>query len=337
MSYLKYLPYTLTLDPHKKEVLDIRLGNTCQLACRGCCGSKCNTANVLPDTADIIWLADRLDTKLIMIDEVGEPTEANNRGTFKAILAFAKERGILVSCFSNMVDWDDELFWYVGCGTLCVLYQLYSENYATLCSYHQVDKVAEIRENINRLKTRVRIAAGGATNIAASMYPTTENIHEIPTMFNSCLYHGIYPFVGEYLRMGRGDENGDQLEVSNDELAELHATVSKIIGEDYEIPLCPCILNGVHMVENGTIIVDENTGFACDGLSYEDSTLHVIGKIGDPGLVDAGALLRRIHEYEQARLPYIRELRDKMPDYYFGSCSGRPKKILDAWLGRFST
>ena len=334
MASLQYLPYTFAFDPCKKEVLDIRLGNTCNLACRGCCGSKCSTRNILPDVAKIAWLAENLGTRLIMIDEIGEPTEENNRGKFKEILKFAESRGILVSCFSNMVDWDDELFGYVKRGTLCVLYQLYSQDYATLWAYHQVDRVAEIRTNIARLKLLTKVTAG-ATNIAASIYPTVENIHEIPHMVEDCLRYNVYPFVGEYLRMGMGDENGDELEVSSNELEKLHVAVSELVGYDYEIKLCPCILNGVHMVEDGLIIVDENTGFACDGLSYENAKARVIGDIRDLEFADAEVLLRNIRQYERERLPYLRELRDKMPDYYFGSCSGRPKKILDEWLKRF--
>ena len=339
MALLKYLPYTLPLDPNKKEVLDVRLGNTCQLACRGCCSSsKCDTDNVvLPDVPKIEWLADALGTKLIMIDEVGEPAEASNRGKFKEILAFAKSRGILVSCFSNMVDWDDELFGYVKGGTLCVLYQLYSRDFATLWSYHQVNRVEEIRRNIGRLRTLVRQTDEGATNIAASIYPTIENIQEIPMMVRDCLFWGIHPFVGEFLRMGRGEENGDLLEVSDDALAELHATVSQIICKDYEVPLCPCILNGVHMVGDGTIIVDRVTGLACDGLSYVDPvTVYEVYRIRDGFKAkDAQVILDHIREYERERLPYVRAIRNEVPDYYFGNCSGRPKKVLDAWLKRF--
>lgn len=333
MTTLRYLPYTLTFDPSKKEVLDIRLGNTCNLACRGCCGSSCTTRNILPDVAKVAWLADKLGTRLIMIDEVGEPTEETNRDKFKEILAFAESRGILVSCFSNMVDWDDELFGYVERGTLCVLYQLYSRDYATLWSYHQVDRFEDIQRNVARLKLLTKVT-NGATNVAASIYPTIENIHEIPDMVENCLHYNVYPFVGDYLRMGDGEEN-DRLEVSSEALGKLHAAASELVGYDYEIELCPCILNGVHMVEDGLIIVDEHTGFACDGLSYENSNIHVIGDIRDLASADVDALLRNIRQYELARLPYIRELRDKIPDYHFGSCSGRPKKILNEWLQRF--
>ena len=333
MATLQYLPYTFAFDPNKKEVLDVRLGNTCNLACRGCCGSKCETTSTdtLPGINTISRLTRALGTRLIMIDEIGEPTEIRNRDAFKSILRFCKREGILVSCFSNMVDWDEELFGYVKEGTLCVLYQLYSEDPETMRAYHQVDKVAEIKANTARLKLLAKVTAG-ATNVAASIYPTRDNIHEIPDMVRDCLKFNVYPFVGEFLRMGMGDENGDSLEVSSDELAKLHATVSEIVGYDYEVPLCPCILNGVHLVGGNRIIVDKNTGFACDGLSFEDAEAKTICFLTRATIY--GDIPQKIAEYEQARLPYIRQLRDRMPDYYFGSCSGRPKKILDEYLLR---
>lgn len=338
MNMIEYLPWSAeelkktvqAYNNKKLTILDIELGGTCNFHCVYCDSpdrSKPFRINreklrIILETGNIRW---------VYICGLGEPTYGANHSVLINLLKISEENGVRVSIFTNLSTLDDELLGYVKRGTLFLLFKMDSFNskstdylYGTDTSIHS--------QRIKELIDCVRLQ-NNCTNIAASIVPTVKNIKEIPSIVGWCLDHNVYPLIAELEHAGKGFGLYEQLSPSKDELARLKILLLTEYGIDIKVPICPSIIGGIHINNEGVITVDQKTGFSCHWFWLENPCIKKITDFNHEG---------SFQEYEKEIIDYRNDQKEDVckclengikEPFVFGGCGGSLDEILMYHLG----
>ena len=99
--------------------------------------------------------------------------------------------------------------------------------------------------------------------IAASIVPTKLNYKEIPSLVQRCLEHRTFPLLGLLEYAGNAIGKYNELLLSRDELLNLKNKINDIINAEYKVPICPSVISGIHIHNNGYVSVDKKSGLSC--------------------------------------------------------------------------
>lgn len=171
--------------------------------------------------------------------------------------------------------------------------------------------------------------AKGKTDLAFSIVPTTFSFDGIAEVLSFCEKKGIYASIGELEQAGEVLRNNrsDQLGLSTKQVKQLKSAANKYLGTQYRRPICPCIMNGIHIDNFGNCVVDRESGLNCKWFLLKEPSVVNLGNVNE----------KTIKELHEAVTSYRNEaFKNRADDIHascrmpivFGGCGGNPKDII---------
>ncbi len=309
------------------NVLDIELGGHCNYKCVYC-DSPARDKESIVSVSKIEEVLKTKKVEWIFICGLGEPMAAGNVPLFTSILDLCLKYETKCSCFTNLSVLNYEIENYIEKGVLHLLFKYDSTDLSIISNLYGTNKAVEQTQNIEAVKKLVKVK-NGYTNIAASIVPTKKNKDEIPFIVKDCLDNDIFPLIAELENSGTAQEHYDELVLSNEELAEIKTQVNKLIGDEYEIPICPAVICGVHIKYDGMVTVDAKTGLSCHWFWLEESETKIIGNFNN---LDFSVITANICKYRQSWISEVRSIYKNRNNLVFGGCGGDVVKILSKYI-----
>lgn len=311
-------------------ILDIQLGGSCCNRCIYCdtpkYGEPCKV-----NLEAIKKLLDSGNIKGVYICGLGEPTSDENLRYLMQVLAWCKEKGIWLSMFTNLMYLDNELLDYIENGTLNILFK-YDTNSEMLASmlYGQPDltKIANYFKNIHKLE-EVAHAKNGITTIGASIVPTSLAYFEIPQIIDYCLRKKFFPLIGQLESAGICSREYENLKLTDEQLIKIRNSMLEKYGINYQMPICPATISGIHITNRNKVILDKRTGLSCPWFWLDEPQLEVIG---DVTTMNYDEIVQRIQEYRASRFRDVEDMARNAEQYPFGGCGGNVKKLLKTYI-----
>ena len=328
---IEYLPwsqktYQEAVEKYKQGkfvILDIELGGMCNLKCvycdspdRGKRFSARHNVHMLIESGRFNWL---------FICGLGEPTFADNKKELLQLLELCKQHHVKCSMFSNMINFDDELFQYVEDGTLYVMFKLDSFDSNKISNLYGTGiDVDNLQRKIEKLIDLVHVE-DNCTNICASIVINQENYNELPQIIEYCEKHSIFPLLGDLEDSGRGRDVFTSLKLSDEDLR----IVKDKMNSTYMIPICPSVLCGIHILYDGSVAVDAFSGLSCHWFWLTEPEVKRFAKIWEyPCIEDVE---REILRYRKDNFNAVKERTAITKPLVFGGCGGDIVSLLSTY------
>lgn len=306
-------------------ILDLELGGGCNLNCIYCDSpdrtkkfSSMNEVKAFIQSGCFTW---------IFICGLGEPTFAENKVSLLGILELCKKHGVKCSMFTNLLDFNDELFNYIKDDVLYVMFKLDSFKEEKIKRLYGNQKInfEYLQANIKRL-VQLTKEKDGYTNVCASIVPTTLNFDELPEIVAFCDRNNIFPLIGDLEDSGKGQNVFSQLKLSDDQLKE----VKDLFEEDYMIPICPSVLCGIHILHDGTVALDESTGLSCHWFWLTEPHIYQMKRVSE--FSSHSEIMQEIISYRRDKIPEVRKQIEGLDNLVFGGCGGDIKTLLEVYV-----
>ena len=246
----------------------LELGRACTLKCLYC---DSPARDRVTDTLSIIEIKQLLDNlkdlglQFLFICGHGEPL---NDPRFLPVLRYATSLNLQVSFFSNLQPaYTNELI-------LNELIEL-KPNILVKCDSLDTkifDSILGIPGSAERtISTITKLLNLGflrinnnSTNLGLSIVATSYNIDKISEVIYFAKEIGAYPCIGELETTDVDEQSQNNLTVNNERLNDLQKELYNKFGIIYERELCQGVFSGIHIKENGDVVIDMNTGLSCD-------------------------------------------------------------------------
>lgn len=323
----KEVNYLISKSNKKLSILDIQLGGACNLNCIYCDTPKYGLPCSI-DLSSIEKLMNDGDIRWVYVCGLGEPTAPANLRHLKQILQWCKQKNIGLSMFSNMLNIDKELLDYIDGGTLYVLFKLDTFDKSKMAYLYGRDKGDIILRNYQSLK-EVTHVENGVTNLGASIIPTSINYNELPIIIDYCMTNDIFPLIGQLEDAGSCSKIFKDLEVKEEDLVKFRNYLSRTYKVDYEVPICPATISGIHVTNTNNIILDKRTGLSCPWFWLDEPQLEVIGNIQN---MDYNKIVNEILKYRLSKLSEVVDMEKHVELYPFGGCGENTKQLLKTYL-----
>lgn len=309
------------------SILDLQFGGACNLNCIYCdtprYGAPCQL-----DLSAIEKMINSGAIQWVYACGLGEPTAKGNLESLKAILAMCKKMGVKVSIFSNLLNLDDELLSYIEDTTLNVLFKLDSFNPEVMKLLYGADKGEIFLRNYQRLTEAVRIK-DGTTNLGASIVPTSINYEELFGIIDWCMENGIFPLIGQLENAGKCANIFDKLQVKEEDLLDLRNYIRTKYSVEYQIPVCPATIAGIHITNTNKVIVDGRTGLSCGWFWLDEPSMISIGDIENMSIEE---ITEKIISYRKAKFSDVLKIERQLVHNPFGGCGGDAKTLLAQYI-----
>lgn len=196
----------------------------------------------------------------------------------KYLLKMCKEKNIKLSMFSNILNLDKELIEYIDQDILYILFKLDTFDKEKMKYLYGKGKGETILKKYELLK-EVTHYKNGITNLGASIVPTSVNFDEIHLIIDYSLENGIFPLIGQLEKAGVCSNIFNDLKVSEKDLKLIKKYLKQIYGMEYEVPVCPATISGIHINNTNKIILDKKTGLSCPWFWLDEPMYKIIGNI----------------------------------------------------------
>lgn len=336
----EYLPWSeLTLNNELEKykngrlsILDIQLGGGCNYNCTYC-DSPDRKRECITDLSYIRKLIS-LDADLIdwiFVCGLGEPLFETNKDKLLYLLDICREYGIKCSVFTNGSLVDSQICSYIENG---ILFPLIKVDSLSAEKVRQLYRTNNPSGNLHAISTLFDIAKKTETDyclVGASIVPTRANIDEIPAIVERCISNNVFPLIAELECAGLSTgDHYESLYLSREELQELKNTIQIQIGEEYKIPICPSVISGIHITNEGIISVDEVSGLSCPWYWLLNPKTHNLCSIKDiHSFKDAD---KQIIDYRNSVYKELLPLAEKIEPYPFGGCGGNVRRLLFEYI-----
>lgn len=310
-------------------ILDVELGGACNFACH-----ICDTPKYMQDIGYSLNEIERLiiqgDIQWLFLCGLGEPTAGKNRLHFKHLLSFCRDHKVKCSVFTNLSLFDDEMFQFVQDGTLYPLFKLDSLNPEVSSKIYEVDVGVAKQQllNAHRLIECIKIE-DNSTNVCASIVPSADNKDELFQLVNWCYDNNIFPLIGDLENAGKGQEQYEKLKLKDDELIPLKKYIYDIQGIDYQIPICPSVLFGLHINYEGYVVVDGKSGLSCHWFWLTEPSIQKLQNINNFSFNELSRIVIDNREKYKEKLNIIAKDRSRL---VFGGCGGDIVDLLKFYL-----
>lgn len=287
-------------------------------------------------TVSLLKQAASKGLKWIYTCGLGEPLEDKR---FSTILDFLKEQDIALSMFTNgqFITSRSMARHLKDCNVNLILKM-------DTFNGNKFDKILGGKGRAEKIYRAIdylleagytNIKIDGCTDLAFSIVPTQLTIEDIPQVVEFCLKHNIFPSVGELERAGNVLSHNlvEKLGLNENDLKDIRHK-SELEQMNYMRPICPAILTGLHIDNQGNCIVDVVTGLNCKWFLLSDPHTKIIGNIKDSSIVD---LHEKVVSYRnkcfKKNIETINEY-EKI-NYTFGGCGGSPSEIIRIYKENF--
>ena len=212
---------------------------------------------------------------------IGEPTYASNEVQLLTVLECCSLHGVKCSVFTNLSNLSQQIVEYVQCGILHLVFKFDSQNPDVIKALYNPVELETHLTNIARIEMLVQ-CDGRYTNIAASIVPTKQNVHEVPQLVRWCLDRNIFPLVAQLEYTGAAIDVFEDLTLDDEALLRLKQTLNIACEEEYRVPFCPAVYAGLSLTYDNKVVIDRRTGLSCHSFWLDDPDLEVIcNDIGD--------------------------------------------------------
>ena len=311
-------------------ILDIQLGGGCSNHCIYCDTPKYGEP-CLVNLDAVYKLINQGNIRGVYICGLGEPTSKENIKHLKAILRMCKEKGIWLAMFTNLMDLDDELLDYIDNGTLNILFKYDTRLESLASKLYGVSSMNRLRtyfDNIKKLEKVIHIN-NGVTNIGASIVPTSLNYDELRfEIIDECLKKGFFPLIGQLENAGNCSTEYEKLSLNEEKLNVIKKILLDNHGINYEMPICPATISGIHITNRNKVILDKRTGLSCPWFWLDEPQIEAIGDIND---MNYDEIVKKIIEYRSSKYEDVCRMRDNIELYPFGGCGGNVKTLLETY------
>lgn len=333
----EYLPWSKrvldkSIVSYKKgiiPILDLELGGGCNLNCIYC--DSPDRTKKFTSMREVQNFIESGKIEWVFICGLGEPTFAENKKYLLKILELCKNHKLKCSMFTNLLDFDEQLFDYIDEDVLYVMFKLDSfeeKRIQKLYGNHKID-IDQHQAKIQKLVKLTR-EKDGCTNLCASIVPTTLNFDELPKIISFCEENNIFPLIGDLEDSGKGQDVYGELKLSDEQLKQ----VKTLFNEDYSIPICPSVLCGIHILYDGTVAVDESTGLSCHWFWLTEPCIYQMKKVWEYSSYNE--IIDEIRKYRCKKIPMVRESIEHLDNLVFGGCGGDIKTLLEKYVSLYS-
>lgn len=335
---IEYLPWSRAIYKESMEryrdglfsSLDIELGGECNFHCVYCDSPQYGKRCLVPMDVIEQYLSSGM-IRWVYICGLGEPTYNKNYAKLLTILRNCAQYGVRCSIFSNLSNLTPELLRYIQDGILYIQFKFDSQKENLVQELYCAQSPSQQLCNIKTIKQYVN-CDGNTTNLAASIVPTKLNFHSILSVVEECLNAQIYPLLGELECSGMGQVNYNKLCLNPEEAIELKASVEKLCGASYEIPVCPSVISGVHIDYSGHVTVDKKTGLSCHWFWLDEPQVYRIMHCSDGE--EFSAITNRIMAYRDGCIDnLLRFLQsEERVGMAFGGCGGNVTQLFKQYI-----
>jgi len=330
---IEYLPYsTKTVNESNRltlqgqiPLLDLELTTNClHGACIYCDSDIYNSDSELGIEVYKNLIKSTLPhgLKWIYICGLGEPSDYEY---FYDFIEFCFQVGIQISFFSHTLNFDNTDLDFLKSKNINMIMKCDSFRPKVfdflLGKSGSADKILH---NLDYLLSNGFIKREGETNLALSIVITKKNISDIPEIVTFCAKNNIFPSVGQLEFAGKAKSIYNDLMVADDDLHDLKAKISGILGYDYFKPMCPSTFHGLHLDAHGNCLVDDSTGLNCSWFLLEEAQYKKLGNIKEN---NAYSLLERVKQYRSERSKQAVAILENKSDAIIGGCGGCISKI----------
>lgn len=327
------LKRTLAISSKSLPILDLQFGGDCNLNCIYC-DTERTGCHCLLDLSVIEKFISTGTIQWVYACGLGEPTAGVNAKVFKQVLSMCEKNSVKVSLFSNTVAFDDELLGFIDRGILYVLLKLDSFDPAVMEYLYRPGingdfKIQNMITNYQKLKEVVHIK-DGTTNLGASIVPTAKNYDDVYKIIEFCMDNNIYPLLGQLEKSGKATEVYEELYVGRKKLNRIRHYLFKRYGIDYEMPICPATISGIHITNTNRVIVDKRTGLSCGWFWLDEPEMIEIGNILDVSLEE---ITSKIIAYRKSKFADVLSITSNLKVYPFGGCGGNAHRLLHEYIG----
>ncbi len=311
----------------KLSILDIEIGGKCEYTCLYCDSPKTDPSSI--KYKDVERIVNNTELNWIFICGLGEPLHQNNRRFLHKILDLCYNNNVKCSMFTNAFNLDDMILDYLENDTLFLMYKLDTLKPEKMQQIYNTIKSDKILLNLALLE-KYQHDTNNMTNLAASIVPTKLNITEIPEIVKNCVENNIFPLIGQLEYAGSAIVNFKQLQLSDSELEDLKANLKNMLGEEYQIPICPSTVCGVLVNYNSKVVVDKSTGLSCSWFWLRNPEF--IGLLDFKYDSNWELITQSIIDYRNLKISNIQELIKFHKPLPFGGCGGDIIYLLSTYL-----
>ena len=183
-------------------------------------------------------------------------------------------------------------------------------------------------QNYEKLRSVIRVE-NGATNLGASIVPTSKNYNELFEIIDYCMDNGIYPLIGELENAGKCSNIFDSLKIEQDKLYSIVNYINKKYDIDYRIPICPATISGIHITNTNKVIIDRKTGLSCGWFWLNDPEMIEIGDITN---MTEEEIISNIIMYRKSKLADVISIEKSLKYNAFGGCGGDIKQLFQKYI-----
>lgn len=312
------------------SILDIELGGECNYNCVYCdspdrkkgCSVSLDKVEQFMNMGTFRW---------VYICGLGEPTFKKNYQLLIGILQLCEKYGLQCSIFSNISHLTDELKEYIKKHILFVLFKYDTRHSSLVKTLYGTRRPNDQLKAISELKSLVCFE-NGTTNIAASIVPTQLNYSEILNIVSDCIDSHIFPLLGELELSGKGQTNYENLFLSSEELIALKVKIEKKWGAQYMIPVCPAVINGIHINNQCDVTVDTFSGLSCHWFWLQEPKTEILTH-SSHGFAPQ-EIVARILDYRNKKIADVMGFSKSHSKVgaAFGGCGGDVTNLFDEYL-----
>ena len=317
------------LNSRRFSLLDIQLSGECNFNCRYCDSPDRNKQFHLP-LSKVRNIIRTEKITCVYICGLGEPTViGQNYNALIEILKSCDEEKIQCSIFTNLYWITDELIEYIKNGTLNILFKLDSFNPVEVSNIYGIspDMAESQLKNVQKIIKLTR-NNNGYVNIGASIVPTKLNYSGIMNTIKECFRIGVYPLLTDLGYSGNVMNEYEALYLGIDEMKEIKSEISEFIGKEYNLPICPSIISGVHINPLGKVTVDSRSGLSCGWFWANEP---VFFEIGDINTESFQAINEKILKYrKEFFFSFVKEASTN-DNQVFGGCGGNITLLLERY------
>jgi MoaA/NifB/PqqE/SkfB family radical SAM enzyme len=314
------------------SVLDVQVSGKCNYGCIYCDSpDRSETSNINFDHLENLIRQEHDKYEWMFICGLGEPLCEDNRITFLRLLELCKETGIKCSSFTNGSKIDENVLAFIR---EKILYPIIKVDTFSLEFAEELYGTSQVQKTLNNVELLFKIAHDNVDmpycQIAASIVPTLKNLNEIPAIVKRCVENNVFPLIGQLEYAGKAIVKYHDLCLTREQLLKLKNDISASIGMEYRTPVCPSVISGIHICNDGYISVDKYSGLSCSWFWLKTPQKMKLCKVND--ISSFSEAEEKILEYRKTTINNMASLCVQIEEHPFGGCGGNIKDLANEYV-----